>query len=281
MSDVTQRWFGRSPVLPIMTAATRSTRRSIDLNSDLGEGFGAFRVGSDDELFPFISSANVACGFHGGDPRMMSRTVDQARRFNVAVGAHPGFPDLAGFGRRNIAASAEEIRTDVLYQVGAMAAITRAQGAALRHVKAHGALYNMALKDPVVAEAIALAVRQFDAALHFFAIPGSPLEAAGVTAGLTVVREAFADRAYHADGSLVSRSIPGAVIEDAEVVATRVLRLVEEGVIETIEGDTLKLEADTICIHSDTATAVPIVRAIHARFATAGIDVRPAHPIAE
>ena len=260
---------------------TASTRRSIDLNSDLGEGFGAFRVGSDDELFPFISSANVACGFHGGDPRMMSRTVDQARKFDVAIGAHPGFPDLVGFGRRNIAASTEEIRTDVLYQIGAMAAITRAQGAALRHVKAHGALYNMAVKDPVVAEAVALAVRQFDADLHFFAIPGSALEAAGVTAGLTVVREAFADRAYHADGSLVSRSIPGAVIEDAELVATRVHRLVEEGVIETIEGDMLKLEADTICIHSDTATAVPIVRAIHARFATAGIDVRPAHFIAE
>ncbi|CAA9584073.1 MAG: Lactam utilization protein LamB [uncultured Thermomicrobiales bacterium] len=262
-----------------MSAATRPKRSTIDLNSDLGEGFGAFRVGPDEELFPFISSANVACGFHGGDPRMMSRTVEQARKHNVAVGAHPGFPDLAGFGRRNIAASAEEIRTDVLYQIGAMAGITRAEGAALRHVKAHGALYNMAVKDPVVAEAIARAVRQFDAALRFFVIPGSALEAAAITAGLTVVREAFADRAYHADGSLVSRSVPGAVIEDAELVAARVIRLVEEGVIETIEGDLLTLEADTICIHSDTATAVPIARAISARFARAGIDVRPSHPI--
>ncbi len=266
-----------------MTAAPRSKRFAIDLNSDLGEGFGAFAVnaGADEELFPLISSANVACGFHGGDPRMMSQTVDRARRYNVAVGAHPGFRDLAGFGRRLIAASAEEIRTDVLYQIGAMAAITRAEGAALRHVKAHGALYNMAVKDPAMAEAIAQAVRQFDADLRFFAMPGSALEEAGVTAGLTVVREAFADRAYHGDGSLVSRSIPGAVIEDAELVAARVIRLVEDGVIETIEGDTLTLEADTICIHSDTPTAVPIARAISARFARAGIDVRPAYPLDE
>lgn len=266
-----------------MSAAARSKRSAIDLNSDLGEGSGPFSVnaGADDELFPLISSANVACGFHGGDPRMMARTVERAMAHDVAVGAHPGFHDLAGFGRRNIAASAEEIRTDVLYQIGAMAGIARAGGTTLRHVKAHGALYNMAVRDPVVAEAIVQAVRQFDAGLRFFAIPRSALEAAGVTAGLTVVREAFADRAYHTDGSLVSRSIPGAVIEDAELVAARVIRLVEEGVIETIEGDSLELEADTICIHSDTATAVPIARAIHARFVAAGIDVRPAHPIEE
>ncbi|MBA2246929.1 MAG: LamB/YcsF family protein [Chloroflexia bacterium] len=263
-----------------MSATPRSTR-SIDLNSDLGEGFGPFRVGSDDELFPLISSANVACGFHGGDARMMSRTVAQARRYEVAVGAHPGFPDLAGFGRRNIAASAEEIRTDVLYQIGAMAAITRAERAALHHVKAHGALYNMAVTDPVVAEAIAWAVREFDADLRFFAMPGSALEAAGVTAGLTVVREGFADRAYHADGSLVSRSVPGSVIEDAELIAERVMRLVEKREIETIEGDILRLSVDTICIHSDTPTAVPIAKAISARCAQAGIDIRSTPPIEE
>lgn len=250
-------------------------RCSIDLNSDLGEGFGPFHVGADEELFPLISSANVACGFHGGDARMMSRTVERAKAHDVAIGAHPGFPDLAGFGRRAIAASADEIRTDVLYQIGALAGIARAGGSSLQHVKAHGALYNLAVKDPAVAQAIAEAVRQFDRELLFFAIPGSALEAAGASAGLTVVREAFADRAYHADGSLVARSVPGAVIEDADVVAARIIRLVQDGVIETIDGDLLALEADTICIHSDTATAVPIARAIRARFADAGITVRP------
>jgi len=248
--------------------------RSIDLNSDLGEGFGPFRVGADEELFPLISSANVACGFHGGDPRMMSRTVERAKVHDVAIGAHPGFPDLTGFGRRTIAASAEEIRTDVLYQIGALAGIARAGGSSLQHVKAHGALYNLAVKDPTVAEAIAQAVRQFDPGLRFFAIPGSALEAAGVSAGLTVVREAFADRAYHADGSLVARSVPGAVIEDADAVAARIIRLVQDGAIETIEGEEIAIEAETICIHSDTVTAVPIARAIRARFADAGITVR-------
>jgi len=255
--------------------------RSIDLNSDLGEGFGPFHVGADEELFPLISSANIACGFHGGDPLMMSRTVERATAHDVAIGAHPGFPDLAGFGRRAISASAEEIRTDVLYQIGALAGIARAAGSSLQHVKAHGALYNLAVKDPTVAEAIAQAVRQFDPGLRFFAIPGSALEAAGVSAGLTIVREAFADRAHHADGSLVARSVPGSVIEDPDAVAARIIRLVQDGVIETIEGDLLALEADTICIHSDTVTAVPIAHAIRARFAHAGITVRPAGRSAE
>lgn len=258
----------------MMTMNTTGVR-SIDLNSDLGEGFGPFHVGADAELFPLISSANVACGFHGGDPRMMARTVDRAMAHDVAIGAHPGFPDLVGFGRRAIAASPDEIRSDVLYQLGALAAIARAGGSSLQHVKAHGALYNLAVKDETVAGAIAQAVRQFDPGLLFFAIPGSALEAAGVEAGLTVVREAFADRAYHADGSLVSRSVPGAVIEDPDAVAARIIRLVQEGVIETIDGDLLRLEADTVCIHSDTATAVPIARAIRARFTDAGIAVRP------
>lgn len=255
---------------------TLTAARSIDLNSDLGEGFGPFRVGADEELFPLISSANVACGFHGGDPRTMTQAVERARAYDVAIGAHPAFPDLAGFGRRTISASAEEIRTDVLYQIGALAGIARASGVSLRHVKAHGALYNLAVREPAAAEAIAQAVRQFDPGLLFFAIPGSALEAAGISAGLTVVREAFADRAYHADGSLVARSVPGAVIEEADAVAARMIRLVQDGVIETIEGDLLALEADTICIHSDTATAVPIAQAIRARFASAGIAVRPA-----
>lgn len=246
----------------------------IDLNSDLGEGFGPFRVGADDALFPLISSANVACGFHGGDPLMMEQTVARARAQGVAVGAHPGYPDRAGFGRRAMAATPTEIRADVLYQIAAFAGFCRAAGVSMQHVKAHGALYNQAVSDRAVADAIAQAVRDFDPGLRFFAIPGSALDAAGQAAGLTVVREAFADRAYLADGSLVPRSRPGAVIEDADLVAERMVRLVREGEIETLDGTVLAMQADTICIHSDTPTAVVLAETISGRFAADGIVIR-------
>jgi UPF0271 protein len=246
----------------------------IDLNSDLGEGFGPFRVGADDALFPLISSANVACGYHGGDALMMQRTVALAKQHNVAVGAHPGFPDRIGFGRRALAATPEEIRADVLYQLGAMAAFCRAGGVPMQHVKAHGALYNLAVGDPAVATAIAGAVRDFDRELRFFAIPGSALEAAGDAAGLNVTREAFADRAYLADGSLVPRSRPGAVIEDVALVAARMVRLVTEGTVETIDGEVLRMEADTICIHSDTPGAVELAVAVTNALTAAGIGIR-------
>jgi UPF0271 protein len=251
-----------------------SQPRTIDLNSDLGEGFGPFQVGADEALFPLISSANVACGFHGGDASMMELTVARAKEHGVAVGAHPGFPDRLGFGRRPMAASVSEIRADVLYQLGAMVGFCRAAGVEMQHVKAHGALYNLAVGDRRIAEAIARAVRDFDPGLRFFAIPGSALKMAGEEAGLTVAREAFADRAYEADGSLVSRSQPGAVIEDVDLVAERMVRLVNEGVIETIDGHLLTMEADTICIHSDTPSAVALAGAITARFAAEGIAIR-------
>jgi UPF0271 protein len=247
---------------------------TIDLNSDLGEGFGPFRVGADGELFPLISSANVACGFHGGNPLMMERTVRQAQAHGVAVGAHPGFPDRDGFGRRAMTLTAAEIRADVLYQLGALAGFCKAAGVPLQHVKAHGALYNLAVGDETVATAIAQAVWDFDPALRFFALPGSALERAGQGAGLTVTREAFADRAYLADGSLVPRSRPGAVIEDAELAAARMVRLVTDGVVETIDGGELRLEAETVCIHSDTPGAVGIAEAVVRRFGEAGIAVR-------
>jgi UPF0271 protein len=250
------------------------TQAVIDLNSDLGEGFGPFRVGADDALFPLISSANVACGFHGGDPQMMARTVVLCRAHDVAVGAHPGFPDRVGFGRRALAASTDEIRADVLYQLGAMAAFCRAGGVPMQHVKAHGALYNLAVGDLTIATAIAEAVRAFDPGLLFFAISGSALHAAGETAGLTVIREAFADRAYLADGSLVPRSRPGAVIEDVDRVAARMVRLVTEGTVEAIDGEVLRMEADTICIHSDTPGAVALAGALTTRFAAEGIAIR-------
>lgn len=246
----------------------------IDLNSDLGEGFGPFRVGADDALFPLISSANVACGFHGGDSLMMEQTVARAKAQGVAVGAHPGYPDRAGFGRRAMAATPAEIRADVLYQIAAFAGFCRAAGVSMQHVKAHGALYNQAVGDRAVADAIAQAVRDVDTDVRFFAIPGSALEAAGHAAGLTVVREAFADRAYLADGSLVPRSRPGAVIEDADLVAERMVRLVRHGEIETIDGRVMAMQADTICIHSDTPSAVVLAETITARFAVEGIAIR-------
>jgi UPF0271 protein len=247
---------------------------SIDLNSDLGEGFGAYRVGYDAELFPLISSANVACGFHGGDPRVLERTVRAAAEHGIAVGAHPSYPDLVGFGRRVIAATPDEVRTDVLYQLGALDAFCRAVGLRMRHVKAHGALYNHATTDPTTAEAIAAAVAAFDPDLILFAMPGSALLAAGEQAGLQVAREAFADRAYHANGTLVSRRDPGAMITDPEEAAQRMVRLVREGRLRTIEGEELDLEANSICIHSDTPGAVAIARAIRHRLADAEIAVR-------
>lgn len=251
-----------------------SKQFTVDLNSDLGEGFGPFQVGADEALFPLISSANVACGFHGGDPVMMELTVDRAHEHGVAVGAHPGFPDRGGFGRRAMAATGDEIRTDVIYQLGALAAFCRAGGVELRHVKAHGALYNLAVNDIRVATAIAQAVAMFDPSLLFFAIPGSRLHEAGAEAGLIVIREAFADRAYLADGSLVPRARPGAVIHDVDFVADRMVRLVTEGTIETIDGELLALDADTICVHSDTSNAVDIATAVASRFRQAGIRIR-------
>jgi UPF0271 protein len=247
----------------------------IDLNSDIGEGFGPWRLAPDDDLMPLISSANVACGFHAGDPRTIEHTVHTAREHGVGVGAHPGYPDRVGFGRRAIAATPDEVRTDVLYQIGAVAAFCRAAGMELQHVKAHGALYNIAVRDAATAEAIAAAVKQFDRDLIFFVLPGSELEAAGEAAGLTLAREAFADRGYMPDGSLVPRSRPEAIITDHKLVVRRMIRLVTEGVVEAIDGSDLALNADTICLHSDTPSALAIARAIRAGFDTAGILVQP------
>ena len=249
--------------------------RAIDLNSDLGESFGAYQIGFDAELFPLISSANVACGFHGGDPRVMEQTVAAARQHGVAVGAHPGFPDLVGFGRREMLATPDEVRTDTLYQIGALDAFCRATGTELQHVKAHGALYNRAVKDPLLAEAIAAAVAAYDKALIFLAQPGTALFAAAEAIGLPTAREGFADRAYNPDGTLVSRREAGALIHDPEIAAGRALRLVAEGLVTAIDGTELEMTIDSLCIHSDTPGAVAMARAIRARFDAAGIDVRP------
>ena len=256
-------------------AGTAATGKTVDLNSDLGEGFGAYRIAPDEELFGLISSANVACGFHGGDPRVMERTVAAARAAGVGVGAHPGFPDLVGFGRRQLAATPDEVRTDTLYQIGALDAFCRAAGVRMQHVKAHGALYNAAVGDPALSEAIAAAVRAYDPGLVLLVPPGTALFAAAEAAGLPTAREGFVDRAYNADGTLVSRRLPGAVLTDPEAAAERALQLVRQGTMPTIDGGELRLEVDSLCIHSDTPGSVAIARAVRHRFEAAGVVIRP------
>lgn len=249
--------------------------RRVDLNSDLGESFGAYRIGDDAALLGLISSANVACGFHGGDPRVMAATVVAARDRGVAVGAHPGYSDLVGFGRRDLAASPTEIRADVLYQLGALGGFCRAAGVPLRHVKAHGALSNRAVSDAATAAAFVAAVEAYDAALIVLSQPGALVDAAE-GAGLRVAREAFADRAYNADGTLVSRRLPGALITDPDEAAERMARLLAEGVLPTVGGPDLVLAADSICVHADTPGAAAIMGAVRARLVADGATIRPA-----
>jgi UPF0271 protein len=246
---------------------------TIDLNSDLGESYGAFKIGFDEELFPLISSANVACGFHGGDPATLVRTVQACKAHGVAVGAHPGFPDLVGFGRRTMGASASDVFADTLYQLGALDAICRAYDVKMQHVKPHGALNNMMAHDRGLADALVEAVARFDPTLLLFAMPGSELLNAGEARGLTIVREAFADRAYNPNGTLVSRSVPGAMITDPGEAAARILNLAMHGAIETIDGSEYGLTAGTVCTHSDTPGAVAIVTAVRAALLDAGISI--------
>jgi 5-oxoprolinase (ATP-hydrolysing) subunit A len=247
----------------------------IDLNSDLGESFGAWPMGQDESLMASITSANIACGFHAGDPSVMRQTVALARQHRVAIGAHPGFPDLVGFGRRELKASAREVEDFVLYQISALAGIAVAEGMALQHVKAHGALYNQACRDRALADAIARAVAAFDRQLILLGLPGSELLHAGQAAGLRVAAEVFADRAYEPDGSLASRRTPGAVIHDAEAVVTRAIRMVRDGEVVATDGSTVRLTAHTICLHGDTPGAGELARAVRAGLEAAAIRVVP------
>jgi len=237
----------------------------IDLNCDMGEGFGRYDLGMDRESMRYITSANVACGFHASDPGTLHRTVKLARERHVAIGAHPGFPDLVGFGRREIAASASEIRDDVIYQVGAVLAFCRAEGVPLRHVKPHGALYNLAARDIGVAMAVAEAVRSVDPSLHLVCLCGSKLVAAAKEAGLPYAEEAFADRGYRKDGKLVPRREHGAVLTEPAEVAERVVRMVRDGKVTTVDGVDIPIAPKTICVHGDTPGAVEVLRAIRAR----------------
>jgi UPF0271 protein len=245
----------------------------IDLNSDLGESFGPWPMGQDAALMESISSANVACGFHAGDPGTMRATIALAREKGVAIGAHPGFQDLVGFGRREIKASPSEVHDLTLYQVSALAGMAAAQGVTLQHVKAHGALYNMACRDRALADAIATAVASFDRSLILFGLPDSELLRAGAAAGLRVAAEVFADRAYDPDGALTPRSKPGSVIHDTPAVVLRAIKMVKEKQVIAVDGSTIALQADTICLHGDTPGAADHARAVRKGLEAAGIRV--------
>jgi len=248
----------------------------IDINCDMGESFGRWELGADAAVMPHISSANIACGAHAGDPAVMRRTLQLARTHGVACGAHPGFADIAGFGRREIPITPTEARDLVLWQLGALEAIAGSEGMKLRHVKAHGALYNMAARDLALAEAIAAAVAEYDRALVFFGLAGSGMLDAGRRAGLTVAAEGFADRAYETDGSLTPRQVAGAVIHDVSQVVARAVRMVRESRVATRSGGDIPLAIDTICVHGDTPGAASLAQALRAGLEAAGVTVAPA-----
>lgn len=245
----------------------------IDLNADLGESFGIFTVGDDAALLPLVTSASVAAGFHGGDPSVIRRTIRQAAAHRVAVGAHPSFPDLVGFGRREMRMADWEVEDAVLYQIASVAGVARAEGAALRHVKPHGALYNMAAGDVRLAQAIVRAIVAFDSSLILFAPPESALMHAGQDAGLRVAREGFADRRYEATGHLVSRHRPGALVDDVEAAARQAVRLAVDGEVECLDGTIITLSVDTICLHGDLIGAAERTATVRAALLSAGVSI--------
>ncbi len=249
-------------------------RKSIDLNCDMGESFGAWTMGQDEALLEHVTSANIACGFHAGDPMTMLRTVQSAVAKGVALGAHPSLPDLQGFGRRTMSITPEEARGLILYQVGALEAFAKAAGARLCHVKPHGALYNMAAKDSSLAAAIAGAVWDFDPSLILVGLSGSALVRAGLDIGLRCASEVFADRGYESDGSLSPRSAPGAMITDEELAVSRVLRMVHEGQVKSVAGKDVALKAGTICIHGDQPKALAFARRLRRALEESGVEVR-------
>jgi UPF0271 protein len=243
----------------------------------MGESFGAYTMGMDESVIPHITSANIACGWHAGDPLVMARTVKMAVNHGVGVGAHPGYPDLGGFGRRSMDCTPEEIRNYVIYQIGALDAFCRVHGTRLRHVKPHGALYLTAVVNEDVARAVAEAIVSVDSDLKYVALAGAKGEMMtriGKAVGLKVVYEAFPDRAYTSEGNLVSRRLPGAVIKDPDRVAKRALLMAKEGIVKAVDGTTIPLAAQTLCVHGDTASAVDLVKSIRMTLESAGIMLK-------
>lgn len=245
----------------------------IDLNCDVGESFGAYSIGEDEKVLPYITSANIACGFHGGDPNLMEHTVGLAIKYGVKIGAHPGLPDLQGFGRRNMDISPREAYQMVVYQIGALQAFVTAQGGIMHHVKPHGALYNMAAKREDLAIGIAQAVFKVNPTLTLYGLAGSQLIKAGQKVGLKVANEVFADRTYQPDGSLTPRSHPQALIHDASQAVTQVMEMVKKGKVTAITGDQLSISAETLCLHGDSPHALTFARTIRGKLEEAGIQV--------
>lgn len=247
--------------------------QQIDLNCDMGESFGAWKMGHDEQILPYVTSANIACGYHAGDASVMRHTVAQAIKHGVKIGAHPGLPDLAGFGRRNMAISPENAYDITVVQVGALAAVATSQGARLHHVKAHGALYNMAAKDVALAKAISQAIYDVDPSLIIFVLAGSTMVDVAQQCGLTVKQEVFGDRTYQADGSLTPRREHNAMIEDVNQSIIQVLQMVEKGFVTAVDGSHVALKAETLCIHGDQPNAVVFAKALKAACQGAGIAI--------
>ncbi|VTU13343.1 LamB/YcsF family protein [Variovorax sp. SRS16] len=246
----------------------------IDLNSDLGESLGAWRMGDDNAMLAVVSSANVACGFHAGDPAGILETLRRAKERGVAVGAHVAYNDLVGFGRRNMDVASADLRADVIYQIGALQGLATAAGTSVRYVKPHGALYNTMAHDERQARDVIAAIREIDPGLCLVALAGSPLLRWAEAQGLRTVSEAFADRAYTPQGTLVSRREPGAVLHDAQEVAERMLRLVSDGIVTALDGSTVRIRAESVCVHGDSPGAVEMARQVRARLEQAGVAIR-------
>ena len=246
----------------------------IDLNSDLGESFGAYKLGCDEEIIPLISSANVACGFHAGDPTTMAKTVSLCKAENCAIGAHPGFNDLEGFGRRNMNVSPADAKNMLLYQIGALDAFCKANGLHLQHVKPHGALYNMAAKDAALARAICEAIYEYDSSLILLGLANSQMIAQAKEIGLSYAQEVFADRAYEDDGTLVARTKPGALISDEDEAVSRVIRMIKEHRVKTVTGNEIEIVPDSVCVHGDNKHALQFVKKIKSALLAEGICIK-------
>ncbi|MBE3569820.1 MAG: LamB/YcsF family protein [Bacillales bacterium] len=245
----------------------------VDLNCDMGESFGPYTLGNDKEMMNYISSANIACGFHAGDPNIMDQTVKLALEHNVSIGAHPGFLDLHGFGRRKIQITPEEAYQLIVYQVGALQGFVQANGGKLHHVKPHGALYNMAAVHKELAEAIALAIYRIDPGIVLYGLSNSELTKAGEAIGLKVAHEVFADRTYQQDGTLTPRNMPNALIMSEEAAIRQVVKMVKEQKVDTVDHHEISIQADTICLHGDGRTALLFAKRIHEIFQAEGIKI--------
>ena len=252
--------------------------KKIDLNCDMGESFGAYKLGMDEKIIQHITSANIACGWHAGDPMVMDKTVKMAVEYGVGVGAHPGYPDLLGFGRRNMDCTPDEIRNYVVYQIGALQGYCKVYGTRLRHVKPHGALYLTAVVNEEVARAVAEAIVSIDSNLLYVALAGAKgamMTRIGNDVGLKVIYEAFPDRAYTPEGNLLSRREPGAVIKEPGEVTERALRMVLEKRVIAVDGSSIPFEVDTLCVHGDTPTAVELTKSIREALESEGVELSP------